>query len=459
MITTRPTDPGLRALRDGIDGRVIAAGEEGYDEARLAWNLVADQRPALVAVPRSARDVQKIVRYAVITGLRVTMQGTGHNATPHGDLGDTILVKTHEMRGVTIDAEKRIARAEAGAQWLDVTGPASELGLAALSGSAPDVGVVGYTLGGGLSIGLGRRYGLAAERVTAIELVTADGELVRADRRNHSDLFWALRGGGGSFGAVTAIEFELIPLAQVYAGMMLWPVERAAEVLQAWREWTSTAPDAVTTSARIMRFPPLPELPPFLSGRSLVLIDGGYVGDEASARELFAPLRALEPEMDTFAMVPPVELSHIHMDPPDPMPGLSDTAMLDELPAEAVDRILALAGEGAETPLLMIELRHVGGALGRRGEGALGAFDGNYLFFAAGLPLDAGVAAAIEAHLAIVTAALRDYGHGRHYLNFAERATDPAAFYGEESYARLRRIKGQVDPQDVFRANHPITAG
>jgi FAD/FMN-containing dehydrogenase len=326
MRTARPLAADLADLRSRLLGTVVAPGEESWDQARQAWNLAVDQQPALVALPRCTGDVQVLVEHAREAGLRIAMQGTGHNAGPMaGDLERTILVKTSELREVHIDAEARIARVEAGVVWAEVTHPASELGLAPLAGSSPDVGVVGYTLGGGLSW-LGRRYGLASERLLAVELVTADGRLVRCDRRIEPDLFWALQGGGGSFGAVVAIEFELLPMAEVYAGMLLWPIERAAEVLHAWREFTAQAPDAITTSARILHLPPLPMLPDFLRGRSVVVIDGACVGEEDEARAVLAPLRALEPEIDTWAMIPPAGLSHIHMDPEEPVPGLSATA-------------------------------------------------------------------------------------------------------------------------------------
>src|SRR5215217_2678954 len=250
MLSTHPLESDVAALRSRIDGSVVLPGEADWDAARQAWNLAVDQRPSLVALPESAADVQALVDFARTHGLRIAMQGTGHNAAPMGPLDGTMLVKTSEMRGVTIDAANCTARAEAGALWIDVTEPASELGLAPLAGSSPDVGVVGYTLGGGLSW-LGRRYGLACNRLLAVELVTADGELVRCSRRERPELFWALRGGGGSFGAVVAVEFELIPMRTVHAGMLLFPWERAREVLHAWREWTTAVPDTVTTSARI----------------------------------------------------------------------------------------------------------------------------------------------------------------------------------------------------------------
>ena len=194
-------------------GRVSAPGDLDWDEARQAWNVAVDQRPAAVAIPHSVDDVIAIVEFANERGLRVTAQGTGHNAGAFDTLADTILVKTQEMRGVEIDAEARVARVAAGTLWIEVTEPASALGLAPLAGSSPDVGVVGYSLGGGASW-LARKYGLSSNSVVAIELVTADGELVRADAEHHADLFWALRGGGGNYGVVTHMEIRLYPLSR-----------------------------------------------------------------------------------------------------------------------------------------------------------------------------------------------------------------------------------------------------
>ncbi len=459
MLSISPLSSDVAVLRESLAGAVVLPDDAGWDAARQAWNLAADQRPALVALPESAADVQALVDFARTRGLRVAMQGTGHNAVPLGPLDDTLLVKTERMRGVEIDERNRIARVEAGALWIDVTAPASDAGLAPLAGSSPDVGVVGYTLGGGLSW-LGRKYGLAANRLLSADVVTADGRLVHASRHENPDLFWALRGGGGNYGAVVAIEFELIPMRQVHAGMMLFPWERAREVLQAWREWTAAVPDSVTTSARIMQLPPLPELPEFLRGRGVVIIDGAIVEDAEHAAELLAPLRELGPEIDTFADMAPVGLSRIHMDPEEPMPGISDSLMLDGLSAATVDRLVDAAGVGGErfSPLLMVELRHLGGALARYAGGALSRFDGEYLYFAAGIPMDPAVVAALEAHFAVVGSALAPESSGRQYLNFSERKIDPVAFYGEETYARLRKVKAEVDPLEIFRGNHEIPA-
>jgi len=219
----------------------------------------------------SADDVVEVVRFARTHGLRVAPQGTGHGASALSTEG-TILLKTSRMRGVRIDPIACRTRAEAGTLWLEVVEPAAEHGLVALHGSSPDVGVVGYTLGGGMGW-LARHHGLATNSVLAVELVTADGRLVRADRENEPDLFWAVRGGGGSFGIVTAIEFALYPLTEVYAGWLMWPLERAQEILTAWREWVRTVPDTVTSVGRMLQIPPLPQIPEPLRGRSFVVVE------------------------------------------------------------------------------------------------------------------------------------------------------------------------------------------
>ena len=238
-------------------------------------------------LPESAADVAATVAFAKAHGLRVAPQGTGHGAAAMGDMSDTILLKTERMRGVTIDPENRIARAEAGTIWIEVVEAAAEHGLAALAGSSPDVGVVGYTLGGGLSW-LARKHGIGANQVTAIEVVTASGDFVRTDWANEPDLFWALRGGGGSFGIVTAIEFNLFPISSVYAGVLWFPVDRAAEVLKSWRAWTDDLPDEMTSVGRILQFPPIPEIPEPIRGQSFVVVEaiwsGGGRGRRTPAR-------------------------------------------------------------------------------------------------------------------------------------------------------------------------------
>ena len=440
-----------------LSGDIVAPGDPEWDIARRAWNLTVDQRPALVALPADADDVRAVVEFAIRAGLKVAPQGTGHNAAAIASLEDTILVSTQQMRGVEIDPEAETARVQAGTLWLEVSEAATPHDLFPLSGSSPDVGVVGYTLGGGLSW-LSRKHGLAANSVTAIELVTPDGALVRATADDHADLFWALRGGGGNFGIVTAMEFRLYPYAEVYAGMFLWPYERHAEVLRTWHEWTRSAPEEITTSLRIMHLPPLPDLPPFLAGRSVVVVDGAFAGSVEGGAEAVAALRALEPEMDTWAAASPAALSRIHMDPEEPIPYLSAAALLGQLDADGLEAFVAPIQPGA--PVLFGELRHLGGALSRapEGAGAIGGLDAEFLLFAVGVVMVPEAAAPVRAALDAFAQALADYDTGSSYLNFVEETTDAARFYDEASYRRLRAIRASADPDGRMVGNHPIPA-
>ena len=313
-------------MRANLVGELVLPGDSNWDEARLAWHLAVDQRPAAVAIPENVHDVIEIVNWAGEAGFQITAQGTGHNAPALGDLAGTVLVKMHKLKGVSIDADARIARVNAGAIWIEVVHAAAEHGLAALAGSSPDVGVIGYTLGGGLSW-LARKHGIGANQVVAVELVTADGEFRRVDRENDPDLFWAVRGGGGAFGVVTAIEFNLFPITEVYAGHLFFPVERAAEVLRVWRDWTETVPDEITSVGRILQLPPIEEIPEPFRGKSWAVLQAIYSGDDFDeAKRLIEPLRALGAAVDTFDVMPIQALSHLHMDPEEPVAGFARRA-------------------------------------------------------------------------------------------------------------------------------------
>ena len=436
---------------------VVLPHDPHWDEARIAWNLAVDQQPAAVALPESAADVMAVVRWARSRGLRVAPQGTGHNAAAMGSLAHTVLVKTERMRGVEIDADRRIARVEAGVLWAEVTEAAAEHGLAALAGSSPDVGVVGYSLGGGISW-LARRYGLATNSVTAVELVNADGELVRADADNESELFWALRGGGGSFGIVTALEFQLYPIAEVNAGALFFPIERGKEVLRAWRNWIEDVPDEVTSVGRFLQFPPIPDIPEPLRGNAFAIVEATYAGDQGEGAQIVEPLRALGPVMDTFAVIPAPALQRLHMDPDHPVPGETDGMLLAELTAETVDALVSSAGPDSGSPLLSVEIRQLGGAVGRPapGGGALSSIDAPFAMFAVGMALDPAMQAAVRGHIDVVKRSLTPWASPRNYLNFSERDADPSTFYTPDAYRRLREARRRVDPEGLFLANHQI---
>jgi hypothetical protein len=446
----------LDALATDLDGVLVRPEDPTWDEARAAWHLDVDQRPTAVVVAETVRDVVAVVSTAREHGVRVAPQSTGHNAAPLGDLAGTILLKTSAMRDVQIDPVARVARVEAGAMWMDVTPAAAEHGLAALAGSAPDVGVAGYTLGGGMSW-LARSHGLAANSVVAIEVVTADGVHRRVDDSHEPDLFWALRGGGGSFGVVTAIEFRLYPITEVYAGVLFFPLDRAAEVLEAWRQWLPSVPDSVTSVGRMLRFPSAPDLPPFLSGQSYVVVEAACQLPADEAAELLAPLRALGPAIDTFDTIPITGLSQLHMDPPGPVPGKGDGALLGALPAEAIESF-ARVGSAEGSPLLSVELRHLGGALtpGRMTGGAVSGIDAEFAMFAVGITPTPEAGEAVESAVTGVQHVMGPWTTGGVYLNFAERPKTGKSLFGADTYDRLREVKAAYDAGNVIRSNHPV---
>ena len=336
---------------DAFAGTVLAPGDHGWDAARQAFNTDIDQQPAAIAMPADAVDVANALRFATRHGLRVAPQRTGHNAGPLGDLRDVLLLKTDALDGVEIDADARRVRVGAATTWEQVTPRLSDLGLAALHGSSPDVGIVGYSLGGGIGW-LARKHGMQTNAVTAIELVTADGRLVRTDREHEPELFWALRGGGGNFGVVTALEFEVLPVGELYAGALFFGLERTADVLHAWTELLPHLPDELTSWANVLHFPPLPELPEPIRGRSFAVVMAAFLGSEADGRELLRPLRRLRPVMDTFAIQEPAGLGDLAMDPREPLPFRSTHALIDELPAAAIEDVARIAGPGSSLGLV-----------------------------------------------------------------------------------------------------------
>jgi FAD/FMN-containing dehydrogenase len=447
----------LETLKAMVAGDVFVAGDGGYDEARRAWDLVVDQRPAVVVYAESAVDVVRAVRFARSQGMRIAPQSTGHGAGPVESLEGAMLLKTARMRSVDVDAASGVARAQAGAQWEDVTVAVGEYGLAALAGTSPNVGVTGYTLGGGMGW-LSRRYGLAANSVTAVEVVTPDGQLVRADAEHEPDLFWAVRGGGGSVGVVTALEMALYPVADLYAGALFFSLDHGADILHAWRRWTDTVPDEMTSLGRILRLPAVDEIPAALRGRAFALVEAAYLGAARAGAELLGPLRELGPELDTFATIRPPALAQLNMDPEQPMPVVGDGAFLADVPAAAIDTVLALAGPGVDTPVQSIEIRHLGGALAREtpDAGAQPKIDAKYAMFAGGFPPTPELASGIRTRVRALKDALAPWHAGYDYYNFVETPAEAEVVLPPASYDRLQSIKATYDPDQTIISAHPV---
>ncbi|WP_205650308.1 FAD-binding oxidoreductase [Actinoplanes solisilvae] len=448
-------------LRATVTGPVLQPGDPGYTEELHTYNLTVVHTPSVVVGAASAADVQAAVRYAAATELPVAVLGAGHGSSVSSD--GSVLITTRRLTGLTIDENARTARVEAGVRWADFIEQAGKFGLAGLNGSSPTVTVVSYTLGGGLGP-FGRKHGYAADHVTALEVVTADGELRRVTADTEPDLFWALRGGKGNFGVVVAIEFDLFPIRTFYGGGIFFPGELAPQVLHLFREWTADLPEEMSASVGLLHLPPLPFVPEPLRGRLVAHLRITYLGDPADGERLIAPFRALgEPIIDAVSELPYAAIASVHSDPIDPLPLYEHGALLHSLPAEAVDEFLRLAGPEAVSPLVLAEIRHMGGALSRPPTvpNAVGNRDDTLFtvfLVAAGGPPDASALHGYEQRL---IDALSPWSTGRRYLNFLFGGNDAtvesaALAWTPADYPRLREIKRRYDPANLFRINHNI---
>ncbi|GAA3163771.1 FAD-binding oxidoreductase [Blastococcus jejuensis] len=450
MPTARSRAESLRGL---CGGSVHLPGDPAYDLARSPWNLASTEHPAAVVYPAFPDEVADVLRTATAEGLAVAVQGTGHGAPPlQGRLADAVLLRTAAMTELRVDPERRTVRAGAGVLWGDLALAAGRHGLAALHPSSPDVGVVGYSLGGGIGW-YARRLGLQCNAVTAVELVLADGTFVRATAEHDAELFWALRGGAAPLGVVTALEFALFPLDTVVAGYLAWDWTLVEQVLPAWVAWCADAPDEVTTAFRLVDVPAAEPVPLELHGRRLAMVDGAVLGDDAFAAEVLAPLRALRPEFDSVARVPADTLVRLHLEPEGPMPAYASSTLVAALPDAAVAAVIEAAGPRSGTRLAVAELRQLGGALARPDPagGALAALDGQFLALGLGLGADT---ADVRADAARYLSALEPWATGRQYLPMLDDRTDTRKVFPPGVHARLSAIRRSVDPAGLFVAPH-----
>lgn len=409
-----------------FSGAVHLPGDEGYDAHRRPLAPTLDPRPALVAEATNIADVHAAVVAARDYDVPFAVQATGHGT--HVPCDDGLLLKTTSMNTVQVDPHRQVAHVGPGAVWGDVLAAASAYGLAPLSGSSNSVGVTGFTLGGGMGW-LGRLYGLAADSVLSAEVVTAEGRLVRADAYENADLFWALRGGGGSFGVVTSLEFRLYPVTEVYGGISYFAPERADETLAAYGDWARGAPDAMSTAIVLTT----------VDGRRVLGIKAMYAGGADEAERLLRPLRA--------AAGPALVDGYRSMRYADAAMGGTPARYLDffpDLPDAVIKRLVDTAGavDGAGAN---VEVRHWGGALAR--PGADGGPAGRNT---------AEFSVIVDAPTPHVVNGLRPYGIGGAFLNFLSDTSRTAQAYTASDYARLRTVKRAYDPENVFGIGHSI---
>ena len=449
-------------LQSRIQGTVITPDDPQYDEARRAWNLTVEQHPAVIVVATSATDVIEATQFARREGLSISVQSTGHGIVRPAN--DSLLIITSKMKNIRVDAASQTAWIEAGAKWGEVLEKTQAVGLAPLLGSSPDVGVVGYTLGGGLGW-LGRKYGLATDSVRFFELVTADGQLLRASDTENSDLFWGLRGGGGSLGIITGMEVKLYPVSTVYGGNLLYPIEAAKEVYARYRDWIAAAPDELTSSIVIMNFPPFPQVPDFLRGQSFVMVRGCYCGPIQQGEALVQSWRDWQaPLVDDFKAMPFSQVATISNDPVDPIAARSTGAWLRELSDEAIDILIRYGASNngrGPSPFVFAEVRHVGGAVARGSSqaNAYGNRDASLLLQMVGPTPTPEADDHLRQYTGQIKAQLQPYLTGGVYMNFLEgeesqqRVTDG---YSAETYRRLAALKAKYDPDNRLQSGFDI---
>ena len=426
-------------------GTVAVPGDEGYDALVSPWNVAIPVRPAAVLAACTAQDVAEAVRFAARHGLHVTPQATGHG--PLAELVTEVLVTTKDLDECVVHPEGW-ARVGAGVKWLRVVEAAAPHGLAPLSGSITDVGVVGYTTGGGLGP-MARTYGLAMDKVRAIEVVTGDGVLRRVTPTEHPELFFGLRGGKGMLGIVTAIEFDLVHQPTFYGGSLWFDGDDAATVIERWLHWSEDLPELATTSIALFQLPAIPGVPPELADRLTLSVRYVWTGDADEGERRFAAIRASAPVLlDDVGLKPYTAIDSVHTDPLDPTPAYEAAAVLTDFPGEAADALLDLTGPGTGSPQVLVEVRQMGGAIARGGEhpSAFGSRGAAYSLLTVGIAGTPGV----ESHAAAILESLAPWTGGHRLPNFTFAPEDYVDAYDEQTLARLRRAIRTYDPQGVM---------
>ncbi|MQA34894.1 FAD-binding oxidoreductase [Modestobacter roseus] len=460
-LTVPPDAAALDALRARVHGPVYRSGDEGAAAEAACWNVAVTHRPAVVVGATCAADVAAAVAWAVEHDLPVAAHATGHGPV-HAAVGG-LLISTRRMQGVAVDPVRRVARVQAGSKWAAVLAATEEHRLVPLVGSSSDVGVVGYTLGGGVGP-FARRYGFAADSVVAVDLVTADGELRRLTADEEPELFWAVRGSRSNLGVVTALEIQLFPADEIHAGCVFFAGADAATVLHTYRQWAPALPEEVTTSASVLRLPPLETLPEPLRGQLVVQVTFAATGlAPERCAELLAPMQAAgRILLGHVGRMLPTELDAVHMDPVDPMPTWERGVLLRELTAGTVDALLAAAGPGVDVPLVSVQLRQLGGALARqpRVPSAVAGRDGAWglMVIAPGVPELADVVPVVVRGVLGAAEPWRAPGGLLNFLGAVDGPDDVVAAFPAEVAQRLVAVKRRVDPRGVFTAGHALTA-
>ncbi len=463
--STQIDEESLAALRGVMAGPVLTEDDPGYHESRVIFNAVfEDYRPAIIAKCRGTADGIEAVNFARKHMLLTAIRGGGHGIPGFALADHGFVIDLTLMRAVLVDGDERVARVQGGATLKDLDRETQRSGLVVPAGVVSDTGVAGLTLGGGLGW-LHRKYGLSCDNLREMEVVTADGSVVRANERQHEDLFWALQGGGGNFGVVTEFVFDAHPLGpMVRLGFTAYPLEDAATVLPQWRAWTETIPEEVTSRVIMFTPPDHPSTPPALLGRPGVLVGAVYAGPVDEAEEYLAPISQFgTPLADLGGPLPFTALqSMLDLAEHFQFGGYWKSAYLSRLPDEFFDIVVRRANS-RPTPQTVTQLITMGGAVSRRGptESAFGFRAAPYMLSAEAVWEDHQFAEPCTTWAQEFIAEAEGMGIASGtYLNFSGEsdAISRRAQYGE-NLDRLTQVKRRYDPTNLFRRNNNIPPG
>jgi FAD/FMN-containing dehydrogenase len=442
-----------RALADRLEGTVLTPSEPGFAEEAAAFNTAVVHTPDLIVAARSTDDVVEAVRFAASHGRPVTVQATGHGA--HSPISDGVLISTRGLQRLEIDPAAGIATVGAGVRWAAVLDAASEHGLTAIPGSSPNVGVVGYLLGGGLGP-LARSHGFSSDYLAGATLVTGTGEVLEVGEDAHPELLWALRGGKGGLGILTEVRVRLVELSTLYAGALFFDTEHIEQVLRAWVDWTAGADPEVTTSVALVRFPDLDVVPPPFRGRHLLSLRFAYPGSDDEGARLAAPLRAAAPVyLDMLGELPTRQMGAIHSDPDQPGPGWNRGMLLDPIDQDFATAFLEVLGPGTDAPIIAAELRHLGSAaaVDVPGGSAVGGREAAFTLVLIGVPDPSLFESVLPAVGDRVVQSIGRWVHPATNINFAGHPATTEEFesaWPVSSLPRLAALRRRLDPAGLF---------
>lgn len=441
-------------LRQKVIGRVLTAENEEFNLARTPWDLSVIFEPAVVLMAANSDDIITAVQFAKDNHMKIAVTNSGHGVALPA-IG-SLLINVSEMTNVRVDPDKQTAWMEGGAKWAHVLEKAQEVGLAPLMGSSSDIGAAGFTSGGGIGW-LSRKYGLSVDHVLAMDVVTADGQLIHADKDENPDLFWAMRGAGAAFGVITAMEVELFPIRNAFAGSLMYPSELAHDVFTRYRDWATGLDEEWTTSISILNLPPLPFLPEFLRGKSVVVIRGCYLGGmEAGKADITHFLNWQEPMMNLFRPIEYSEADIISDDPKDPTAALATNVILNGITDNVIQTLIKYAvPTDGPSPLMMAEILHAGGQIAKADPSttAFSQHDAPFILKIIGINPEPAVGRAFLALADKLKNELKADAQDGVFLNFLtgdEKWQHSKAAFSPEAYQKLTALKKQYDPDNTF---------